>query len=123
MQFCGWDALVKQPCNRVRESKTSLAVFLETLSQHGWKCEHPGRRNTAAGTDGKRYLCVWCDGLLFDVPRSVYLSVDCGRVLLIGESVDLSFDECLAMLGMDEDPALAQPVASAETNRQKSLFE
>lgn len=104
-------------------STDPLTANLNKLRQHGWKCEQPGRRSVIPGADCNRYECVWCDGVLFGVPRSAYLSVMCGRVLLIGETVDVSFEEFLTMLGLDDDPALEKSGGAAATNRQKSLFE
>lgn len=105
--------------DRLQTSK-ALHQRLEELAKHGWACESPKQFATIEGTDKEFYRCVWCDGLLFGVPRSIYLSIDCGRVMLIGEKKDVAFERFIEFLGMDQDPDDVKPVEVVD--RQKSLF-
>lgn len=104
------------------DSANPLAVHLDLLSDRGWTCETPRHRFSIAGTDKKQYSCVCCEGLLFGVPRAIFLSANCGRVMLIGETKDVPFDEFLKWLGLDDDPAFASSEPVALRGRQKSLF-
>ena len=105
------------------EAKQRADLFaknLKRLEAFGWICEAPSQSGMITGTDKKLYRCAWCEGLLFGVPRAIYLSVDCGLVMLIGELKDVPFERFIEMLGMEQDPDFVKPVEVVD--RQKSLF-
>ena len=103
-------------------SDSTLTKNLKRLEEFGWVCKHPTGFGTIAATDKQFHKCVWCDGLLFGVPRSIYLSVETGLVMLIGELKDVPFERFIELLGMDQDPDDVKPVAVSVPDRQKSLF-
>lgn len=112
---------MKRTFEQVCDSANPLMVHLDLLVQRGWTCEQPRYRHTITGTDKRLYRCVYCEGLLFGVPRAIFLSVDCGRVMLIGEQRDVTFEEFLTLLTLHADPELAE--LAAATDRQRSLFD
>ena len=103
-------------------SQNPLAVYLDRLSDFDWTCADPRPKYKAAGTDGVQYSSFYCEGLLYGVPRAIFLSAHRGRVMLIGETKDASLDEFVQMLKSEQDPAFAMSEPVAVSGRQKSLF-
>lgn len=103
-------------------SESTLQNNLKRLEEFGWVCKHLNGFAMIAATDKKFRKCVWCDGMLFGVPRSIYLSVDCGLVLMIGELKDVPFERFVELLGMEQDPDDVRRVLVTAPDRQKSLF-
>lgn len=105
------------------------AARMQGLNERGWNCEHPTARVTIGGTDDVLRKCVTCDGLLYGVPRSCFLSVECGRVMLIGEMRDVLFDEFVRMLSLTDDPELVRVgkvlgnSLTAPARKERGLFD
>ena len=81
---------------------------IRALQSRGWGYdpEHGQHITHNFGTDKQPYKCVYLVGLLWSVPRSAFLSIDCGRVLLV-QGEDMTFDEFIAVLdGKAERKAL-----------------
>jgi|GEM_PF-5803113 len=108
---------MKRTFEEICDSANPLAVHLDMLEERGWTCEQPRFRHPITGTDKRQYRSVYCEGLLFGVPRAIFLAVDCSRVMLIGEQRDVTFAEFLQLLTLDADPELA-----IVADRQRSLF-
>lgn len=96
---------------------------LNVLNEFGWHCSDAEKAMAVRCTQMQVRQCVWCDGLLFGVPRSVYLDVISGHVLLIGELRDVEWDAFLEWLRTGVDPD-ATPVQAthAVVPSQRSLF-
>ena len=91
---------------------------LRTIAQFGWSCEYPAATHPIQGIDKKHRDCVWCEGMLYGVSRAIYLGVEDGHVMLIGEMRDVSFSEFVGML----DGTDVEQVVGVKQERQRELF-
>jgi hypothetical protein len=103
------------------DTANPLAVFLDTLSEHGWRCEHPTKTMTVAGNDGRMRRVVVIEGKLWNVPQMAYLCRETGYVMIMGTGHDAGFAKFLEWLKSPCEPK-PEPVKSKVLTGQKSLF-
>jgi hypothetical protein len=105
----------------VSDTANPLAVFLNTLSEYGWVCKHPGKINTVAGLDGRMRRVVVIEGKLWNVDQMAYLCKETGYVMIMGTGHDVALGNFMRWLKSPSEPQ-PEPAKRNVLPGQKSLF-